>query len=162
MTDEQHPRETPDEVNATSGAFQPSSPLAGSPSTLDHYYRQWGHPTAIWGYFDETGRILGYVRRYDPARNRKQFLPLTPAEENGRLVSRPKGWDSPRPLFGLDRLAARPNAPVLVTEGEKAAVGLNGKSGALALVATHVSVASPYGPTRLERPTGAPFEIGTL
>ncbi len=28
---------------------------------------------------------------------------------------------APRPLFGLDRLAARPDAPVLVVEGEKAA-----------------------------------------
>ncbi len=35
------------------------------------------------------------------------------------------GWHckapSPRPLYGLDRLAGRPNAPVLVCEGEKAA-----------------------------------------
>jgi putative DNA primase/helicase len=49
------------------------------------------------------------------------------------------GFPKPRPLYGLDRLAARPKAPVVVTEGEKAA------DAAALLLLDHVAVTSPGG-----------------
>ena len=47
--------------------------------------------------------------------------------------------DTPRPLYGLDRLAARPDAPVIVCEGEKAA------DAAERLFPEYVAVTSPNG-----------------
>ena len=49
------------------------------------------------------------------------------------------GLPKPRPLYGLDRLAARPAAPVIICEGEKAA------DAAGALLPDHVVMTSPGG-----------------
>jgi putative DNA primase/helicase len=79
----------------------------------------WDH---IYTYCDADGVALFYVRRREAREGqRKQFIPLTYGTLNGKT-----GWHSrhpaaPRPLYGLDRLAARPDAPVLLCEGEKAA-----------------------------------------
>jgi putative DNA primase/helicase len=60
---------------------------------------------------------VAFVHRFDPPGGRKQFSPQ---------IWTPDGWKwkappEPRPLYGLDRLAGRPNAPVVIAEGEKAA-----------------------------------------
>ena len=61
------------------------------------------------------------VHRYDPAGARKQFLPATCwRKADGEPEWRWKSIPSPRPLYGLDRLSES-GAPVIVTEGEKAA-----------------------------------------
>ena len=80
-----------------------------------------GKPTATWTYRDARGRTLFHVVRFDPPGERKQILPRVWGTLNGRT-----GWNwrhpaTPRPLYGLDRLAACPDAPVVVVEGEKAA-----------------------------------------
>ncbi len=80
-----------------------------------------GDPSQRWTYRDAAGEVIGHVLRFDPPNDRKQFAPLTLWRENGRLCWRWKSWPKPRPLYGLDRLAARPNASVIVVEGEKAA-----------------------------------------
>lgn len=65
--------------------------------------------------------LLFYVRRREAtATERKQFHPLVYGTLNGQT-----GWHSkhpavPKPLYKLDRLAALPDAPVLLCEGEKA------------------------------------------
>ena len=70
----------------------------------------------------------------------KEIRPLTYCEgPNGRREWRFKAFFEPRPLYGLDRLAARPDAPVLVTEGEKAA------DAAAKLFPDHVAITSPGG-----------------
>ena len=129
-----------------SEAAAPPSPRV--PATIpgpDLAHPTLGNPTAVWEYRDERGNTLGFYRRFDPPDKRKQFRPLTPADENGQLVWKPESWSMPRPLFGLDRLAARQDTPVLVVEGEKAAVGLDGRGGAAALVPSHVVITSPGG-----------------
>jgi putative DNA primase/helicase len=81
-----------------------------------------GEPSATWCYRDATGQVLGYVLRFDGT-DGKQFRPLTcwrPAA-GGEAAWRWESWPPRRPLYGLDRLAQRPSAPVVVTEGEKAA-----------------------------------------
>ena len=73
-------------------------------------------------YCDAAGRPTHYVRRLE-ARNgrRKQFIPLTYGRLNGKPGWHAKHPASPRPLYGLEKLATRPEAPVIVCEGEKAA-----------------------------------------
>ncbi len=101
-----------------------------------HRFKHWvhGEPSGVWLYHDAAGGLLCAVARYDVAKPDgspgKDVLPWT----FGRRVwtdrnGKPRdivGWHckappAPRLLYGLDRLAARPAAPVLVTEGEKAA-----------------------------------------
>jgi hypothetical protein len=72
-----------------------------------------GKPSQVWTYSDSTGDVLHYVARYDTA-DGKQFAPVLP---NGTM----KNFEAPRPLYRLDGLAARPTAPVVICEGEKAA-----------------------------------------
>lgn len=85
-----------------------------------HY--RYGTPVRIWTYRDAEGKLLGHVARYEPAGERKQIIPWTWGERRGK---RPRWeaqqWPKPRPLYGLDLLAQRPDAPVIIVEGEKAA-----------------------------------------
>lgn len=84
-------------------------------------HRSHGEPTALYRYADADG-VLGYVARYDLAPTaddpepRKQFAPWIWTADGWRSKAFPK----PRPLYGLDRLAAAPaDATVLLVEGEK-------------------------------------------
>ncbi|WP_295408823.1 DUF927 domain-containing protein [uncultured Thiocystis sp.] len=75
-----------------------------------------GAPSQEWEYRAGDGTLLAVVCRFETAKG-KDDRPLTVT---------PAGWfwrapPSPRPLDGLDRLAARPEADVLLCEGEKAA-----------------------------------------
>ncbi len=85
------------------------------PETMRH--RRHGTPAAIWRYRDAAGALLFAVCRFDPPGARKEIVPLSCGADGWRWKAPPE----PRPLYGLDRLAARPAAPVLVVEGEKAA-----------------------------------------
>lgn len=79
-----------------------------------------GQPAARWVYVDQSGAVMFHHCRFEPAGERKQFAPLSLWKmPGGRLVWKWKAPTEPRPLLGLDRLAAMPAAPVVVTEGEK-------------------------------------------
>jgi hypothetical protein len=72
-----------------------------------------------WTYYDAAGEMLFEVWRFETAAG-KEFRPLSFwRAPNGRQEWQWKGVPEPRPLYGLDRLADRPDAPVLVVEGEK-------------------------------------------
>lgn len=76
----------------------------------------------LYTYRDAGGRVLLYVRRFESrGRKGKNFLPLSFGKLNGRLGWHPRAPAAPRPLYGLDRIAARPGADVVACEGEKAA-----------------------------------------
>ena len=95
-------------------------PVDAPEPSLDHY--KWGLPTAAYAYRDADG-ILGYVARYEPDGERKQFAPWTWI--GGRWQA--KAFPKPRPLYGLERLAAAPgDAKVLLVEGEKCADAIRG------------------------------------
>jgi hypothetical protein len=74
--------------------------------------------TTGWRYLNAAGQLLGCVVRCDRPANglpaAKQVKPFTFCEgPDGKPEWRCKGFNEPRPLYGLDRLAARPDAPVL-------------------------------------------------
>ena len=80
-----------------------------------------GKPIARWTYRSLTGEVLGYISRFDLPGGGKVFLPLTLQRSVRGLRWFWKALPEPRPLYGLDQLAAHPEAPVLICEGEKAA-----------------------------------------
>jgi putative DNA primase/helicase len=82
-----------------------------------------GLPERVWCYRDADGRVLGYVYRFVTSTGGKEICPLVWAkhEKSGREEWRWLQWAEPRPLYGLDRLAAKPDATILLVEGEKCA-----------------------------------------
>src|SRR5574343_780066 len=94
-------------------------PDAESPNML---LRPLGPPSRVWPYRDIDGQPLGYIARYDGEDGEKEIRCWT----WGQVGEADPGWacghwNAPRPLYGLDRLALRPNDKVIVTEGETAA-----------------------------------------
>jgi putative DNA primase/helicase len=80
-----------------------------------------GRPTQRWLYCDPAGAVLFLILRFDKIDGGKEFWPLTLWRWAQGLQWRWKSVPTPRPLYGLDALAARPDAAVLVCEGEKSA-----------------------------------------
>ena len=107
---------------AADGAAKPA-PYAWAPPPPDAPPAPALKVGAAHVYRGAGGEVLFYVWRVEAtARARKSFRGLSWGSLNGE----PPAWHwkhppPPRPLYGLDRLAARPDAPVLVCEGEKAA-----------------------------------------
>jgi len=99
-----------------------------------------GKPAATWTYRAATGAVVGYACRFDSASG-KSFRPLTlwRSVVTGELEWRWESWPPKRPLYGLQDLAERPLAPVVVCEGEKAA------DAAARLLSDFVAVTSPNG-----------------
>lgn len=81
-----------------------------------------GVPVKTWEYLDAQGELLGYVARYEISAEEKQFRCWTWGARGAESPQWGCGhWNKPHPLYGLDRLAKREGAPVLIVEGEKAA-----------------------------------------
>lgn len=105
--------------------------------------------TQTWEYRDKNGELLFEIHRFDPRwADRKIFIPLTYWPDG---VWRWEGCPAPRPLYGLDRLAARPHAPVLLAEGEKAA------DAAAWLLPDHVCITTPNGAASPEKSDFSPL-----
>ncbi len=96
-------------------------PADAPPPPVAHIKR--GKPSRTWTYRNAEGRVLGYVCRFERSRGGKEVLPLTWCrhEQTGAHDWRWISFPEPRPLYGLERLAAKPDAFVLVVEGEKCA-----------------------------------------
>lgn len=78
-------------------------------------------PSHEWAYRDADGRLLGYVLRIDMEEGRKITPTVTYAANihTGEMRWSIVPFTAPRPLYGLDALAERPDARVLLVEGEK-------------------------------------------
>lgn len=111
-----------------------------------------GAPVMAWEYRDAAGALLFLVCRFELADGGKEIRPLTLRRmPSGELVWRWLGMEPPRALYGLDRLAARPDAPVLICEGEKAA------DAAAVLLPDHVAITSPNGAKAADKADWAPL-----
>lgn len=76
-------------------------------------------PSRADAYRDAAGRVLGYVMRveFDDKKVTPQVTWCVGPDGEQRWCVWP--FPPPRPLCGLDALAAKPSGPVLVVEGEK-------------------------------------------
>lgn len=123
---------TPEEVADAERKKAPKSvktpiipvPADAPPMAFRHPKRK-EPPSKAWPYHDSDGRLVGYVCRWDftneAGERDKDFLPVTFCDlGNGKRRWSAKGMPAPRPLFGLPDLLARPDAWVLICEGEKA------------------------------------------
>lgn len=98
----------------------------GAPKPTFRHNRH-GAASTVWKYHDAEGRLLGCICRFDKPNARKsgggkEVLPYTLCRSNdGHTMWRWLGFSKPRPLYGLDALAANGSANVIIVEGEKAA-----------------------------------------
>lgn len=75
---------------------------------------------ARWPYRDAEGRVLGYDARFRKPDGAKEVVTQTYCRNaEGKADWKWKGFPEPRPLYGLDKLAARAQAPVMLGEGCK-------------------------------------------
>jgi putative DNA primase/helicase len=116
----------PSRRKASRHAYDPILPVPDDAPPPPQFHPQRGEPTCRFVYRDAAGRVLGYVYRFDHGDGRKDFAPLAYCR-NKAAGTDDWRWqsfqyeDGRRPIYGLDRLAAAPQAAVLVVEGEKAA-----------------------------------------
>lgn len=89
-----------------------------------------------WRYADAEGRLLGYVCRFEKSDGGKDIIPLTWCRhpDTGICTWEWVSFSELRPLYGLDRLAAKPEATVLLVEGEKCADAAQAELPELAVV----------------------------
>jgi putative DNA primase/helicase len=80
-----------------------------------------GASTGRWIYRDARGAMLFAVLRFDKPDGKKEFFPLTLWRDAQGSRWRWLSVPAPRPLYNLNELAKRPDAPVVVCEGEKSA-----------------------------------------
>ncbi len=81
-----------------------------------------GKPSACYHYHDASGQTACLIYRFDPPGQDKTIRPLTyRRDEVGKYLWDWLGLDGARPLYNLYELVQRPDAPVLVVEGEKSA-----------------------------------------
>lgn len=82
-----------------------------------------GLPSGQWEYKTADGLTIGYVCRYDIGDGAKDVIPFSSwrHKETGETKWRMRGFPTPRALYGLDRLAARPDTFAVVTATEEAA-----------------------------------------
>jgi putative DNA primase/helicase len=110
------------EAKADDG-WDPIVPVPDAAPDPDMRHPTLGAPAASWLYRDAMGGRIGFIARYNKANGGKEFRPRTWCKnvETGREEWRWKNVPDPRPLYGLELLAQRPSAPVIVVEGEKCA-----------------------------------------
>ncbi len=77
--------------------------------------------SARWEYRDAAGQLIGYVCRFNKPEGGKEVVPQTWCvnTKTGEAAWRWQSFPEPRPLYGLDKLAANPKAQVILVEGEK-------------------------------------------
>jgi 5S rRNA maturation endonuclease (ribonuclease M5) len=119
-------------------------PVPSDAPPMNFKHPKHGAPSHAWPYHDAAGALLGYICRFDfkaedgsPA---KSYLPICfCVMADGTRAWRSKGFPIPRPLYNLHHLAARPDAPVIICEGEKTA------DAAAIVFPDHVATTPPHG-----------------
>lgn len=106
---------------ATEWVPQRVAPADAPPVDKAHVKRSL--PERVWHYRDADGATLGYVYRFRTSDGGKEVLPICWARHatGGQQMWRWMHFAEPRPLYGLDDLAGKPDATVLIVEGEKCA-----------------------------------------
>jgi putative DNA primase/helicase len=117
-----------DDITKTDRPRKPQAPewkvIAAPQITPEFHHFIHGEPSMVWTYRDIDGTILGYTCRFDLEDGGKEVLPYFYCSDGTRSEWRWKGPEAPKPLYGQDRLAANPDATVILVEGEKTADAL--------------------------------------
>ncbi len=108
----------------------------GAPSVHSYRDRRLGQPDQVWAYRHAGGEVAGYAARWDRPDGGREFRSLTLDGGSWRARDIP----GPRPLYNLPDLWKRPDAPVLVVEGERTS------DAARDLLPAYVPVTSMGGP----------------
>lgn len=129
---------------------QPEVPPAdAAPPALDR------GAVAQWCYRDADGRQLFWIQRIRLRTGGKAFLCRVWLDgawhRPSRLDPFSCDWPTPRPLYGLAGLTQRPDAPVIITEGEKAA------NAAARMFPGHVSISWPNGAKAIDKADWQPL-----
>lgn len=105
----------------------PSQDNLPNPLEINHF-RYSEKPVAFWKYHDNIGNVIGFTCRFDLENGKKDVLPYSFKQQIspdglplGNAVWRWSELDKPRPLYNLHELTNRPDAIVLLVEGEKTA-----------------------------------------
>ena len=104
----------------------PIIPVPADAPPMRFRHPKYGYPTAEYAYHVASGELAGYACRFDfiddGGKPDKKVLPITFCDlANGTRAWRSKGIPAPRPLYRLPEINARPDAPVMICEGEKPA-----------------------------------------
>jgi AAA domain/Domain of unknown function (DUF6371) len=102
--------------------FEIVSPVPSDAPSIDYQKVVGFEPTQKYAYRDALGQVSFIVARQDKP-DGKEIRPIIYARNKatGTFQWLAKGLPAPRPLYGLDKLAKRPDAPVILVEGEKTA-----------------------------------------
>lgn len=86
-----------------------------------HLHPMLGEPVFSFRYRNPEGKLLGRIDAFGPP-NARSFRPLTFwVNAEGNVQWRWEEFQEPWPLYGLELLVARPEAEVVICEGEEAA-----------------------------------------
>ena len=107
-----------------------------------------GKPARIWPYRYSNGTLACHIARWDLHGGGKVIRPLV--LENRRWMQ--KGISRPLPLYNLPGLRDRPDAPVLVVEGEKTSDAAGEQ------FPSHVATTSMYGAKSPHQSDWTPLE----
>jgi uncharacterized protein (DUF927 family) len=104
----------------------PIVPVPANALPMQYWHREHGEQSVAWEYHDAKGETVGFICRWNYTNSKgepdKDIRPITFCDlGDGRTGWAAKGFPEPRPLYQLPQILARPDARVLVVEGEKAA-----------------------------------------
>lgn len=116
----------------------PVLPVPEDAPPLPTRHKDLGEPSVRWTYCDTEGRTLFHVCRFQTPTG-KEDRPLSLRRTAHGAKWRWKGLPTPRPLYHLPELAAAPDLPVLIVEGERSA------DAAARVLPGWVAVTSPGG-----------------
>ena len=132
---------------------EPVMPIPDDAPAGPTNHSELGKPKARWGYRDANGELLFFIYRFDRLDQGKLFLCLSLwRDADGVLKWWWRGVPEPRPLYGLDRLAANPDVPVIVCGGEESVCA------ARRIFPDMVCVTSPGGAQAAAKADWSPLE----
>lgn len=118
----QHARSRAKKRGSATSVVETIMPIPASAPQRPTIIKDLGSPVASWIYQNADGEAMLYVHRFQNSAGEKTMRPQTYcAHVDGHCSWEWKAPIGPRPAYGLEKLAIRPLAPVLFTEGEKAA-----------------------------------------
>lgn len=111
---------------------QAAKTLGAEPAQTEHYitgekcftapWSKHGKPTHLFEYRTPDNILYGYVGRFEPPDQPKQFMPLTAwKKDKGAIQWKWKKWPDKHYPYHAEKIAANPEAKILIVEGEKKA-----------------------------------------